>query len=86
MERMLAKSVDIVEFLDGTDEGVVLLGRLCGNAETMIVEAVEVGGITDQNAVVFDEPVLQFETGGPFNVDQHIMGLRVHHHQSFYLR
>ena len=71
--------------LDGTDQGIVLLWCLGGYTETVVIETVEVRGVTNQDTVLFYEPVLQFQTGGPVDVRQHIVRLGVHHHQSLYL-
>ena len=45
--------------MDGLDQGVVFLGGLGRHTEAVVVEATEVGGVADEDAMVVDEPFLQ---------------------------
>ena len=48
--------------MDGLDQGVVFLGGLGRHTEAVVVEATEVGGVADEDAMVVDEPFLQVLT------------------------
>ena len=45
----------------------------------------KIGSITNQYAIMLQEPVFQFHRGDPVDIHQHEMRVGVHHHQSLYL-
>lgn len=56
------------ELTDGLDQQYVLFGCLGGNAEAVVSQPVEIGGVADEDAVAVDEPLLELAGGKVFQV------------------